>query len=115
MYRGKKGCFARDWVIGSARGMPAYLWWDQYGSSVPELQAVACMVLAQPASASICERINSEFEFVKDRRRNRLSHTKANKLVAMFHNLRPLLKRIKNPQYSESMIGWGDAEELDRC
>ena len=43
------------------------------------------------------ERINSEFEFVKDRRRNRLSHEKANKLVALFHNLR-LLKRMKNPQ-----------------
>ena len=58
------------------------------------------------------ERINSEFEFVKDRRRNRLSHEKANKLVALFHNLR-LLKRMKNPQYSEPMIAWGDTEELD--
>ena len=70
------------------------------------------LALAQPASASICERINSEFEFVKDRRRNRLSHDKANKLVSLFHNLR-LLKRMKNPQYSEPMIAWGDSEELD--
>jgi len=38
-------------------------------------------VLSQPASASICERINSEFAFVKDRRRNRLDHDRANKLV----------------------------------
>ena len=68
MYRGKKGIFARTWVIDSAREMPAHLWWDQNGGSVPELQAFARMVLAQPASASICERINSEFEFVKDRR-----------------------------------------------
>ena len=64
------------------------------------------MILAQPASASICERINSEFEFVKDRRRNRLSHYKANKLVRLFHNLR-LLKRMKKPQYSEPMISHG--------
>ena len=48
---------------------------------MPELQCFARMVLAQPASASICERINGEFEFVKDRRRNRLDHEKANKLV----------------------------------
>ena len=68
MYRGKKGIFARTWVIDSAREMPAHLWWDQNGGSVPELQAFARLVLAQPASASICERINSEFEFVKDRR-----------------------------------------------
>ena len=64
MYRGKKGIFAREWVMEGARDMPAYLWWDQNGGSVPELQCFARMVLAQPASASICERINSEFEFV---------------------------------------------------
>ena len=67
-------------------------------------------MLAQPASASICERINSEFEFVKDRRRNRLGHDKANKLVALFHNLR-LLKRMKEPQYSEPMIAWAADDE----
>ena len=70
------------------------------------------MILAQPGSASICERINSEFEFVKDRRRNRLGHEKANKLVALFHNLR-LLKRMKKPNYTEPMIAWGDTDEVD--
>ena len=65
--------------------MPAHLWWDTYGSSVAELselQYVARLVLSQPASASICEKINSEFAFVKDRRRNRLKHARANKLVS---------------------------------
>ena len=33
-------------------------------------------------AASICERINSEFEFVKDQRRNRLGHEKANEVTA---------------------------------
>ena len=92
-YRGKKGIFGRPWVMASAKDMPAYQWWDSNGASVPELQKVACIVLAQPASASICERINSEFAFVKDRRRNRLGHDKANKLVRIFHNLR-LIKRM---------------------
>ena len=107
MYRGRRGIFARDWVMDSARDMPAHLWWDQNGGSVPELQAFARMILAQPASASICERINSEFEFVKDRRRNRLSHKKADVLVGLFHNLR-LLKRMKKPQYTEPAIAWTD-------
>jgi hypothetical protein len=71
IYKGKKGMFGREWVMESAQDMPAYLWWDQNGGSAPELQAFARMVLAQPASASICERINSEFEFVKDRRYTR--------------------------------------------
>ena len=68
VYKKKAGIFARSWVMESAKDMPAYLWWDQNGGSTPELQVVARMVLAQPASASICERINSEFEFIKDRR-----------------------------------------------
>ena len=98
--------------MDAAKDMPGYLWWDQHGATVPELQAVARMILAQPGSASICERINSEFEFVKDRRRNRLGHEKANKLVALFHNLR-LLKRMKKPNYTEPMIAWGDTDEVD--
>jgi hypothetical protein len=67
LYRSRKGAFGREFVMNSAEVMPAYLWWDQHGGGVPELQAFARLVLAQPASASICERINSEFEFVKDR------------------------------------------------
>jgi len=66
---------------------------------------VARLVLAQPASASICERINSEFAFIKDPRRNRLQHDKANKLVAIFHNLR-LLARMNKPNYVEPAVGW---------
>lgn len=107
VYRQKRGVFARAWIMSAAKGMPAHLWWDQHGGSVPELQAFARLVTAQPASASICERINCEFEFVKDRRRNRLSHDKANKLVALFHNLR-LLKRMRDPQYSEPTIAWSE-------
>ena len=110
LYRGKKGMFGREWVMEAAVKMPAYLWWDANGGSVPELQAVACIVLAQPASASICERINSEFAFVKDRRRNRLSHVKANKLVRIFHNLR-LIKRMNKPAYTEPAVGWLDEPE----
>lgn len=110
LYRGKKGGYGREWLMDSAEKMPAYLWWDQCGSSTPQLQAVARSVLAQPGSASICERINSEFEFVKDRRRNRLHHSKANKLVGLFHNLR-LLKRMNQRAYVEPAVAWS-ADEL---
>ena len=105
LYRSRKGLFARDWIFEAAEKMPAHEWWDSYGASVPELQAFAMLVLCQPSSASICERINSEFAFVKDPRRNRLKHGKANKLVALFHNLR-LLFRMKKPNYIEPAVGW---------
>ena len=109
LYRDKKGIFARDWVMESAQKTPAYMWWDQNGASCPELQYVARLVLAQPASASICERINSEFAFIKDPRRNRLEHSRADKLVALFHNLR-LMARMKTPRYTEPAIGWNEED-----
>ena len=109
LYRTKKGVFSREWVMESARNQPAYLWWDATGASAPELQYMARLVLAQPASASICERINGEFAFVKDPRRNRLAHAKANKLVGLFHNLR-LLARMKKPAYCEPAVGWNEED-----
>ena len=42
---------------------------------------------------------------MKDRRRNRLGHDKANKLVSLFHNLR-MLKRMNKHNYSEPAIAW---------
>lgn len=76
---------------------------------MPELQQVACLILSMPSSSSICERINSEFAFVKDTRRNRLAHDKANKLVGLFHNLR-LLHRMRNPMYVEPAVGWNEED-----
>lgn len=112
LYKSKKGIFARSWVIDAAPKMPAYMWWDAHGASVPELQTVARLVLAQPASSSICERINSEFAFIKDRKRNRLAHDKANKLVGLFHNLR-LMMRMKNTKYVEPAVGWEQEDDDD--
>ena len=43
-------------------------------------------------------------------RRNKLEHEKANKLVALFHNLR-LLSRMAKPAYSEPAIGWNQEDD----
>lgn len=110
MYRDRKGVFSSEWVFEAAETMPATAWWDTYGASVPELQSFAMLLLSQPSSASICERINGEFAFVKDPKRNRLKHTKANKLVALFHNLR-LLFRMKKLDYTEPMVGWNEEDK----
>lgn len=66
-FRNKKGIFARDYIMEAAASMPAHLWWDTHGGSCAELTTVARLVLSQPGSSSVCERINSEFAFVKDR------------------------------------------------
>ena len=39
-----------------------------------------------------------------------LEHGRANKLVALFHNLR-LMARMKNPQYTEPAIGWNEEDD----
>ena len=44
-----------------------------------------------------------------DYRRNKLEHERANKLVALFHNLR-LLTRMNKPGYSEPAIGWNSED-----
>jgi len=100
-----KGTIGRKWVLDSGFQMLAHEWWGLYGASAPELQQVACLVLSQLASASFIERSNSEFACVKDKRRNRLSHDKSNKLVGLFHNLR-LLAKMAAPRYMEPAIGW---------
>ena len=110
MFRNAGGTFARPWVLKTAEGMPAHLWWSQYGACVKELQTFACLVLAQAGSSSICERINSEFNFVVDRRRNRLVHRKANKLVSLFHNLR-LMQRQKKTSYTVPAVAWTENVE----
>ena len=110
LYRNRQGVFAQPFVFDAAETEPAAGWWETYGASVPELRTFAMLLLSQPSSASICERINSEFAFVKDPKRNRLGHEKANKLVALFHNLR-LLYRAKKPNYTEPMVGWNEDDK----
>lgn len=109
IYKAKKGAFARPWVMELAESMPAYAWWEQNGASTPQLQQFAILVLSQPASASLCERINSEFGFVKDRCHNRLGHVKANKLVSLFHNGR-VWSGLTTNAYVESAVGWCDTD-----
>ena len=65
---------------------------------MPDLQWHAVKILAQPASASIVERVNSEFVFIHDKKRNTLGHTKAEMPVYIFHNLR-ILKKMKAPTH----------------
>ncbi|KAL1524324.1 hypothetical protein AB1Y20_019224 [Prymnesium parvum] len=114
LFRGCKGIFARQSVMESATMMPAYLWWDRNGGSVPELQMIARLVLSQPASASLCERINSEFGFVKDRKRNRLGHDRADKLVGLFHNLR-IVKNMNKINYAEPAVAWATDTDPVPC
>ena len=95
----------------SAKTMSPGNWWRIHGARFPELQLVAMRVLHQVTSASACERNWSEFDFIWNRKRNRLSPTRATKLVYIHANMR-LLRRVKEYDYSQDYFEW-DGVELD--
>ena len=61
-----------------------------YGVAAPELQRVAVRVLSQVVSSSACERNWSHYDFIHDRKRNRLTADRAKDLVFVFSNGRLL-------------------------
>ena len=68
--------------------MEPYLWGKLYGASVPQLQRVATRVLSQPASWS-------EYDFVHNKKGNRLRTKVASKLVCVHANM--MLLRANRP------------------
>jgi hAT family C-terminal dimerisation region len=104
-YINKEGIFGRPPTMLAAQSMPAYKWWQTFGIGVPELRLVAMRVLSQVVSACSCERNWSTFDFIHNRRRNRLNSDKANGLVFIFSNLR-LADKVADVQYEEDSIAW---------
>jgi hypothetical protein len=64
-------------------------------------------VLAQPASATIIERLNSEFSYVHDKKRNKLGTDKGGRLVYIHHNLR-VMNKLERFDYIEPAVEWDD-------
>jgi hypothetical protein len=71
---------------------------------------VGMRVLAQVASSSSCERVNSEADYIKTLKANRTSIESFERQIYVHHNLR-ILDRVKDPGYEEVAIVWD--EELD--
>lgn len=104
-FRAGEGIFGRPMVRESAKQLPGYKWWLQYGIGVPALQKVAVKVLAQITSSSASERNWSTFEWIHSKKRNRLAVATAEKLVFIHCNLR-LLNKIRDVEYKEETIQW---------
>jgi hypothetical protein len=102
-YRSKQGLFGREIAQNSIAYMPGYTWWENFGAGCPELQNVALKVLSQCSAASACERSWSHFDFIHNKRRNRLTPERANDLVFVFSNLR-LLDKVEAVDYGEELF-----------
>lgn len=109
-YRQGLGVFGRPMAKAAAKTTPAYKWWLSYGGGAPLLQQVAVKVLGQVTSACACERNWSTFDFVHNKRRNKLKASRASDLVYVFSNLR-LLDKATAVDFEEPMPEWG--EETD--
>ncbi len=82
----------------------------EFGSECPELQSVAQKVLSQISRASVCERNWSTYNFIHNKKRNRLRPNMANDLVEVFSNLR-LISKVNNIKYEKQMVAWDSGEE----
>jgi hypothetical protein len=82
----------------------------EFGSECPELQSVVQKVLSQISCTSVCKRNWSTYDFIHNKKRNRLPPDRANDLVEVFSNLR-LISKVNNIEYEEQMVAWDSGKE----
>lgn len=109
-FRAREGDFGSADAVADADSMPAHQWWDMYGQGHPELLKVAVRLLSQVSSACSCERSWSAYDFIHNRRRNRLTASRARDLVFVFTNGR-LVERMGTSE--EGFVGWDEEEEME--
>ena len=89
-YREKRGLFCSDLalVVFNIKDDDPIAWWSNLGCEVPELQAFATKVLSQSVSASPCETNWSLYDWIVNKKRNRLTPDKQRDLVYINVSLR---------------------------
>lgn len=107
--RAKEGLFGSKPAERDASRWPAHQWWEVYGSGHPQLRRMAMRVLSQVTSACACERNWSTYDFIHNKKRNRLAPRRARDLVFAFTNMR-LVEKMLSPA-GEEFVGWDEEEE----
>lgn len=110
-FRSGHGIFGTETAKASARSLPAYQWWQNFGASVPELQNLAVRVLSQTTSSSEAERNLSLFGFIQGEKRYSLKATTMEKLVYIHTDTR-LMDKITAVDYEEQNIEWDDCDDI---
>ena len=67
-------------------------------------------ILSQVSSACSCERSWSNYDFIHNKRRNRLTPSRARDLVWVFINLR-LVEKMECAISKEKFVSWAEEEE----
>ncbi len=71
--REKEGKFGEDLVIASGKQMTGLQFWQTYRAFAPELAKVARLVLGASTTTCAAERNWSDYDFIHNKRRNRLT------------------------------------------
>ena len=90
----------------AARTLPPHKWWFEFCKGAPELRLVAMRLSSLCMSTGSMERSWSQFDFIHDKRRNRLTPKRANALVSIFSNMqmvRAVTRRAANGKQDCSM------------
>lgn len=116
-----------------AKSQPAYRFWSQRGHPFPELRQLAMRLLAQQASSSASERINSEMGWIKNDKvcscvwffictklkvslrccflkANSMGSKNVENVTWVHHNLR-LLNKVEDAAFEEVHILWDEEVE----
>lgn len=88
--------------------MPAHKWWFEFGKGAPELRYFATRVHCINIASSPIERVWSIYDFIHNKKRNRLSIKRAAMLVRIFTNrsLKRKLQRIARLNLTDPAIPW---------
>ena len=104
--------FAEPSVMAAASKMNSVSWWEMYGGSAPNLQLIAMKVLSCTPSACSCERNWSNYGFIHNKKRNKLTAVRAKKLVSVFSSLqlqKATRQQGRRPRHAE----WEDTYSSD--
>lgn len=111
-YKRKTGPFAAAGLFEIANDLSPTAWWELHGCGAAELMHIALVALSQMGGVGAAERNWKVFTFIHDRRRNRLSKERAERLVRCHYNIR-ILNRVTDQEYEELIHHVYDPDEDD--
>uniref|UniRef100_A0A7R9VUK9 DUF659 domain-containing protein n=1 Tax=Chlamydomonas euryale TaxID=1486919 RepID=A0A7R9VUK9_9CHLO len=97
-YQHKEGvfCGTNELMWTAARTMPAHKWWYEFARGSKKLRAVALRVLSTCMSSGGLERSWSNFDFIHNDKRNKLTPQRANALVSIFSDMKLMRAKARS-------------------
>ncbi|XP_050064712.1 uncharacterized protein LOC126553609 [Aphis gossypii] len=87
-FKVKEGIFSNSYIWDACvESIKPMVWWNAFCSPT-ELSKLASKILSLPATSAACERTFSTYKDIHSSKRNRLTNSRAGKIVYVKHNLK---------------------------